>query len=143
MDEILRRIKRALDGREAGSSTPAADAGNVIRPEFPHVEEIREFAKKPEVRERILSGFVGDAEGDMFIKPVVKEPPAAPKNGVFRLTRKMRIVKKPDFGGVDFERFCAIVAEGMGRDLTLSYMSPKIEEWLRANLADCAKLAKP
>ncbi|MDR1009494.1 MAG: hypothetical protein LBL52_04570 [Rickettsiales bacterium] len=141
MDEILSRIKRALAGREAGSDVPVAESAR-----FSRIEEIKEYAKKPDVAKKILSDFVAD---DMFIRPSLasvgaqaEAPSAAGVRKVFRLTRHMKAFKRPDFAGVDFERLCAILADRMSKDLTISYLAPKVEEWLRENMADCAKIAK-
>ena len=143
MDEILGRIKRALSERES----LAAGEGSKI-------EQVREFARNPDVTDRIVSQLAGDEiflgpseekREEVRIKPTARhsEAPVRPRDaGVFVLTKKMELPKKIDWSRVDFDEFCSNLAVKLCRDLAIPYLSPKTESWLRENLITIIRMSQ-
>ena len=177
MDEILKRIKNALRERDGGGETGAAatferSAGSSASASQDGGVNYREYARKPEVRARILDGFVADFASDLSVRPLrrpdeispipallketrepdpdaemppepepANEPPSMETgpDGTFLLTRKMRVVRRPDLSGVDLDLFYRTLATELSVAMGISYMTDKIERWLRENTAQVAK----
>lgn len=145
MDEILSRIKKALAERERRVEEEALSRDESLekpvswqREESKTVsfEEVKEFASKPEVGEKIVDNIVKD---EIFIKPnLVGES----RDDVFVLTKDMKVNSLKNLGEVDFALLCSILSEQMSKDLAIAYMGTKIESWLRNNFWDMVSKSK-
>jgi hypothetical protein len=147
MDEILRRIKRALaDRNSVAEATPGPREAALSAQPAP--VSMREYAKSPIVSKKILDGLVEDFSVSQFsVRPAKKSPPPPapvpaepPRHDgrVVVLTRKMRAVKRPDLSRADLDRFYASLASSLATGMSISYMADRIEKWLRENMADIA-----
>lgn len=152
MDEILERIKRALSEREAKSFISENVEENLSSKENDSLsfEKMKELSSSREMTDKIVGNLVDD---EIFIKPVAKatsddesvkilnkeERVSSKKNDdVFVLTKNMKRKKDSDvsLNNVDLEVMFKNIAFGLGHDLAISYLSPKIESWLRINATD-------
>ena len=151
MDEILERIKRALSEREARSSV-SEDVESVSVDNTPLTfEKMKELSSSRAMTDKIVGNLVDD---EIFIKTVAKatsedenvkilnkeeERVSSKKNDdVFVLTKNMKRKKDSDvsLNNVDLNLMFKNIAFGLGHDLAISYLSPKIESWLRINATD-------
>ena len=151
MDEILERIKRALSEREARSSV-SEDVESVSVDNTPLTfEKMKELSSSRAMTDKIVGNLVDD---EIFIKPVAKATsedenvkilnkeeervPSKKNDDVFVLTKNMKRKKDSDvsLNNVDLELMFKNIAFGLGHDLAISYLSPKIESWLRINATD-------
>ena len=114
MDEILRRIKKALAERERKAS--AED------------EQVLEDDSVVAFTNREAESDLKKSQ-DIFIKPNVKtnEP------GVFVLTKDMKLNSMARLSDVNFQQFCSNLSDKMAKDLSIAYMGPKMEDWLLNN----------
>ncbi|MCL2439504.1 MAG: hypothetical protein FWD15_03250 [Alphaproteobacteria bacterium] len=141
MDEILARIKRALEAREKGSQTPVSESAPTAQPLFKaasnvfSIEEAREYAANPDVAKKIFESNFADGN-DLNLAP------AAPAKKVLKLDASMKVAKSLDLSNIDADKFATIIATAMSRDLGISYLAPKVKEWLGLNLANVAKASK-
>ena len=120
MDEILKRIKKALADRER-----RAEVEMKISPD----ENVQSFPL--EISPLDVKEQVGDAKKsqDIIIKPNVK----AGKSGVFVLTKDMKLNSMAKITDTDFQQLCFNIADKMSKDLAMAYMGPKMETWLLNN----------
>ncbi|MGN0929757.1 MAG: hypothetical protein ACI4N3_03905 [Alphaproteobacteria bacterium] len=155
MDEILDRIKKALSEREAKSSY---EDGEELNSSFTKLdpsndkpltfEKMKELSSSREITDKIVGGLVED---EIFIKPVAKatssdeivktlhkEDKVLNNNDVFVLTKNMKRKKETstNLANVDLDLMFKNISVGLGRDLAISYLTPKIESWLRINSQD-------
>lgn len=148
MDEILERIKRALAQREESvneanemHSNPARDNDKPLT-----FEQMKEYSSSREITDKITETI---AEDEIFIKPIIRptsteevkpltkrDEVTQTKGDVFVLTKTMKRKKNADLNNVDFDMMFKNIASELGHDLAISYLSPKIESWLRLNFND-------
>lgn len=124
MDEILKRIKKALADREK-----RAEVEMVIAPD----ENVKSFPLEispADVNEKKSS--------DIFIKPNVKSE----KSGVFVLTKDMKLNSMAKITDTDFQQLCFNIADKMSKDLAMAYMGPKMETWLLNNFWEVVAKSK-
>ena len=151
MDEILERIKRALAQREeavnSANKNETVPYQNSDKPLT--FEQMKEYSASKEITDKI-TGTIADDE--IFIKPVIRpdnnvnvkpltkqeevksKPPV--ESDVFILTKTMKRKKNIDLNSVDLDTLFKHIAQIMGHDLAISYLTPKIESWLRLNWND-------
>ena len=150
MDEILERIKRALSEREA-KSVVSEDVESIPTKDTPLTfEEMKKLSSSRTMTDKIVGNLVDD---EIFIKPVAKATsedesvkilnkeervPLKKNDDVFVLTKNMKRKKDSEvsLNNVDLEVMFKNIAFGLGHDLAISYLSPKIESWLRINATD-------
>ncbi|MBD5405723.1 hypothetical protein HDR59_04215 [bacterium] len=151
MDEILERIKKALSERDAKSGV-SEEAESISATENTPLtfEKMKELSSSRAMTDKIVGNLVDD---EIFIKPVAKassedesvkilnkeERVSSKKNDdVFVLTKNMKRKKDSDvsLNNVDLNLMFKNIAFGLGHDLAISYLSPKIESWLRINATD-------
>ena len=162
MDEILSRIKKALAEREnkvanlennyeSSDDTSFQQNFHKESNDVLTFEKMKEFSSSKNFTEKIVNNLIDD---NLFIKPVVQKKTddevvqhlsqsqkVENREDIFILTKNMKVNKKISFDNIDFDVFCKEVAFALGRDLAISYLSPKIETWLKANLGDIIKKA--
>lgn len=162
MDEILVRIKKALADREAKveemeseekvevAFAPSSD--NLISPvnfspsnKKLSFEEVKELSGSKKITDEIIESLIED---DIFIKPVLGDKKLNDERGtynlnsakvsggteVFVLTKGMKLVKDFDLSNVDMDLFSKNISHLLGKDLAISYLSPKMESWLKQNM---------
>ncbi len=120
MDEILKRIKKALADREK-----RAEVEMKISPD----DNVQSFPLEISPLDVKADGGDVKKSQDIIIKPNVK----AGKNGVFVLTKDMKLNSMAKITDTDFQQLCFNIADKMSKDLAMAYMGPKMETWLLNN----------
>ncbi len=128
MDEILKRIKKALADREKRAEVEMSIGSDDSVESFPL--EISPMDRKVEVEQKKTS--------DIFIKPNVKSE----KSGVFVLTKDMKLNSMAKITDTDFQQLCFNIADKMSKDLAMAYMGPKMETWLLNNFWEVVAKSK-
>ena len=128
MDEILKRIKKALADREKRAEVEMTIAPNESVDSFPL--EISPIGKSDSVEPKKTQ--------DIFIKPNVKSD----KSGVFVLTKDMKLNSMAKITDTDFQQLCFNIADKMSKDLAMTYMGPKMETWLLNNFWEVVAKSK-
>ena len=128
MDEILKRIKKALADREKRAEVEMTIAPNESVDSFPL--EISPIEKSDSVEPKKTQ--------DIFIKPNVKSD----KSGVFVLTKDMKLNSMAKITDTDFQQLCFNIADKMSKDLAMAYMGPKMETWLLNNFWEVVAKSK-
>ena len=145
MDEILKRIKKALAERERRVEEEAF-SGNVeareeafVRPSSPvHFEVVEDRAVESEREQRVAP--VSDAgQSEIFIKPNLR---SSRESDVFVLTKEMKVNSSAKFAELDFPKLFKNVSVQMSKDLAMGYMAPKIESWLNNNFLEISTKSK-
>ncbi|MBP3615507.1 MAG: hypothetical protein IJ473_00595 [Alphaproteobacteria bacterium] len=115
MDEILKRIKKALADREKRAEVEMTIAPDDNVQSFPlEISPMDKVVEEPKKSQ------------DIFIKPNVKSE----KSGVFVLTKDMKLNSMAKITDTDFQQLCFNIADEMSKDLAMAYMGPKMETWL-------------
>ena len=129
MDEILKRIKKALADREK-----RAEVEMKISPD----DNVESFPL--EISPLDVKGDIDGAKKsqDIFIKPNVKSE----KSGVFVLTKDMKLNSMAKITDTDFQQLCFNIADKMSKDLAMAYMGPKMETWLLNNFWEVVAKSK-
>lgn len=152
MDEILNRIKKALSEREEKSSYEEELNSNFTKlnknNEPLTFEEMKELSSSKEMTDKIVGNLADD---ELFIKPVAKptsnneiittlnkKDEVKKSDDIFILTKNMKRKKdtSTNLNNIDLDLFFKNIATGLGHDLAISYLTPKIESWLRINAQD-------
>lgn len=129
MDEILKRIKKALADREKRAEVEMSVGSDESVESFPL--EISPMDRKVENPEPKKSS-------EIFIKPNVKSE----KSGVFVLTKDMKLNSMAKITDTDFQQLCFNIADKMSKDLAMAYMGPKMETWLLNNFWEMVAKSK-
>jgi len=123
MDEILRRIKRALAEREQRAEQERTEASSVVS-----------ISNADSTGPSLNKG----AAQDIIIKPNVK-----PENsGIFVLTKEMKVNSMAKVADADFQQLCFNLSDKMSKDLAMAYMGPKMEDWLLNNFWEIVAKSK-
>lgn len=152
MDEILKRIKKALAERERRVEEEAF-SGNVeareeafVRPSSPvHFEVVEDRAVESEREQRVApvsdgTSNVSDAgQSEIFIKPNLR---SSRESDVFVLTKEMKVNSSAQFAELDFPKLFKNISVQMSKDLAMGYMAPKIESWLNNNFLEISTKSK-
>lgn len=153
MDEILSRIKKALSEREEKSSYEEELNSNFTKLNHKNnepltFEKMKELSSSKEMTDKIVGNLTDD---ELFIKPVAKptsnneiitplnkKDEVKKSDDVFILTKNMKRKKDSptNLNNIDLDLFFKNIAVGLGHDLAISYLTPKIESWLRINAQD-------
>ncbi len=145
MDEILARIKKALAERERKVEEEALNTSSTFERtsswqrderEVVSFEDVKDFASKPEVGEKIVDNIVKD---EIFIKPNLSNES---RDDVFVLSKNMEVNLLKKLDDIDFSLLCSIVAEQMAKDLDIAYMGAKVESWFKNNFWDMVEKSK-
>ncbi len=128
MDEILKRIKKALADREKRAEVEMTIAPDENVESFPL--EISPMDKNRGVEPKKIQ--------DIIIKPNVKSE----KSGVFVLTKDMKLNSMAKITDTDFQQLCFNIADKMSKDLAMAYMGPKMETWLLNNFWEVVASSK-
>ena len=128
MDEILKRIKKALADREKRAEVEMTIAPDENVESFPL--EISPMDKNRGVEPKKTQ--------DIIIKPNVKSE----KSGVFVLTKDMKLNSMAKITDTDFQQLCFNIADKMSKDLAMAYMGPKMETWLLNNFWEVVASSK-
>ncbi len=128
MDEILKRIKKALADREKRAEVEMTIAPDENVESFPL--EISPMDKNRGVEPKKIQ--------DIIIKPNVKSE----KSGVFVLTKDMKLNSMAKITDTDFQQLCFNIADKMSKDLAMAYMGPKMETWLLNNFWEVVAKSK-
>ena len=145
MDEILKRIKKALAERERRVEEEAF-SGNVetrneafVRPSSPvHFEVVEDRAVESE-REQSVAPVSDAGQSEIFIKPNLR---SSRESDVFVLTKEMKVNSSAKFAELDFSKLFKNISVQMSKDLAMGYMAPKIESWLNNNFLEISTKSK-
>ncbi len=149
MDEILERIKRALAQREEEANEMQANPTRQTKTDDKPLtfEQMKQLSSSREITDKITETIADD---EIFIKPIIRPSSSTDtvktlskrdevtrtKDDVFVLTKTMKRKKNADLNNVDLDIMFKNIASELGHDLAISYLSPKIESWLRLNFND-------